>query len=133
LPKASHLARHRLADLFLDTWRINGGTTASDALWAGLPVLTLAGNRFGQRVAASLLHELHLDELISIDEQDYEIKALSFARDAAMRKDINARLAAARSGGTLFSTQRFTSAFERALIRMAERQRAGLAPVSFDL
>jgi protein O-GlcNAc transferase len=133
LPKARHLARHRLADLFLDTWRINGGTTASDALWAGLPVLALAGDRFGKRVAASLLHELRLDDLIARDERDYENKALNFARDAAARAQISARLAEERRQGNLFNTRGFTMQFERALERMVERQRSGLPPQSFDL
>ena len=79
LPVAEHLARHRLADLFLDTWPCNAHTTASDALWMGLPVLTLQGQSFAARVAASLLHYLGLSELITTNSKDYTHKAIELA------------------------------------------------------
>src|SRR6202040_3387859 len=85
-PKASvadHLARHRLADLCLDTLPYNAHTTASDALWAGLPVLTCLGETFAGRVAASLLKAIGLDELIPLSLAEYEMLALPLARDRA--------------------------------------------------
>src|SRR3954453_8445142 len=77
-----HLARHAVADLFLDTLPCNAHTTASDALWAGLPVLTAAGSTFAGPVAASLLHAVGLPELIAADLQQYERLALKLASDA---------------------------------------------------
>jgi protein O-GlcNAc transferase len=81
VPSAEHLARHRHADLFLDTLPCNAHTTASDALWAGLPVLTCSGNTFAGRVAGSLLRAIGLPELITESLEDYERKALDLARD----------------------------------------------------
>ncbi len=83
LPLSEHLARHRLADLFLDTFPVNAHTTASDALWAGLPVLTLAGETFVSRVAGSLLRTMGLPELIATSLEDYEATARRLARDRA--------------------------------------------------
>ena len=80
---AEHLARHRLADLFLDAYPCGAHTTASDALWAGLPVLTCAGRSFVSRVAGSLLHAVGLPELVTSSLADYESLALAFARDSA--------------------------------------------------
>ncbi len=133
LPKAEHLARQRLADLFLDTWCINGGTTASDALWAGLPLLTLPGERFGTRVAASLLECLGLKELIAGDREDYQRIALELARNDANLQALRARLAQARLDSPLFESREFTRGFEAALEHMLQRHRAGLPPASFDL
>src|SRR5205814_3329585 len=83
LPVAEHLARHRLADLFLDTLPYNAHTTASDALWAGLPVLTCRGSAFAARVAASLLGAVGLPELVTDNPADYESLALRLAFDPA--------------------------------------------------
>ena len=83
LPLDEHLARHRLADLFLDTWPYNAHTTASDALWAGLPVLTRTGQSFASRVAASLLTALGLPGLITGSSEDYETLAIALANDPA--------------------------------------------------
>ena len=132
LPKAEHLARHRLADLFLDTWRVNGGTTASDALWAGLPLLSFAGLGFGSRVAASLLKHLGLEELIAADREDYERIALALARDPAALGALRERLSHARTTGTLFNTAGFVRDFEAMLETMMRRHREGLPPASFD-
>ena len=79
LTQAEHLARQKLADLFLDTFNFNAHTTASDALWAGLPVLTKLGNGFAARVAGSLLHSIGLPELITETEEQYESLALELA------------------------------------------------------
>ncbi|MFM9967352.1 MAG: tetratricopeptide repeat protein [Burkholderiales bacterium] len=133
LPKPEHLARHRLADLFLDTWRINGGTTASDALWAGLPLLTVLGRGFGTRVAASLLHSLGLPELIARDTGDYERIALHLARNPDVLRAVQARLEEAKKHSPLFDTRVFVLNFEKALEMMLQRQRDGLPPARFNV
>ncbi len=91
LPLSEHLARHRLADLFLDTLPYNAHTTASDALWAGLPVLTCAGSTFAGRVAGSLLRAVGLDELITTSLEEYEALALRLVRDTELMGRFRAR------------------------------------------
>ena len=81
-PLPQHLARHRVADLFLDTYPVCAHTTASDALWAGCPLLTMVGETFVSRVAGSLLRALGLSELITTTLTEYEVMALRLARDA---------------------------------------------------
>lgn len=93
VPYPDHLARHRLADLFLDTFPFNGGTTTSDALWAGLPVVTVAGEAFPARMAAILLNAVGLPELSVQSHDQYESIALKLARDPGMLGEIKARLA----------------------------------------
>ncbi|MFA7604169.1 MAG: tetratricopeptide repeat protein, partial [Novosphingobium sp.] len=93
LEHAAHLARHRHADLFLDSFAVNAHTTASDALWAGLPVVTLAGRQFAARVAASLLHAVGLPDLTTTSEQAYEALALELATRPDKLADVKARLA----------------------------------------
>jgi protein O-GlcNAc transferase len=132
LPKAEHLARHRLADLFLDTWCINGGTTASDALWSGLPLLTLAGAGFGGRVAASLLTCMGLDELIARAPADYERIALEVARNPETLRTLRGRVSRARDASPLFDTRGFVRDFEAALQAMMQRHRDGLPPANID-
>ena len=133
LPLPEHLARHRVADLFLDTLRYNAHTTASDALWAGLPVLTCAGNTFAARVAASLLHAAGLPELVTHSPAAYEALALQLAREPAQLAALRARLAQQRDTCALFDTARFTRHMESAYTTMVQRQRAGLPPASFDV
>jgi protein O-GlcNAc transferase len=133
LPKAEHLARHRLANLFLDTWRVNGGTTASDALWTGLPMVSILGETFGTRVAASLLTSLGMTDLIARDANDYERVALELARDRALLDASRARLAAALVGTPLFDTRAFVRDFESILEKMMRRHRDGLPPATFDV
>src|SRR5262249_39339191 len=99
-----HLARHRLADLFLDTLPCNAHTTASDAFWAGLPVVTCRGKAFAGRVAASLLHAIGLPELVTSNMADYEALALTLACDPARLRDIKAKLARNRDTAPLFDT-----------------------------
>ena len=118
LPQAEHLARQRLADLFLDTFNVNAHTTASDALWAGLPVLTMVGRSFVARVAASLLHAVGLPELVVGTPADYEGLALALATDPARLGDIRARLAANRLTAPLFDTERITRKIEAAYDRV---------------
>lgn len=119
MDKADHLARHRLADLFLDTFYYNGHTTVSDALWAGLPVLTCPGGTFARRVGASLLTTLGLNELIARDLDDYELIALRLARDPDCLAGIRAKLASARECSPLFDSAAFVRDFECALEQIA--------------
>ncbi|MGH7116619.1 MAG: tetratricopeptide repeat protein [Stellaceae bacterium] len=133
LPLAEHLARHRLADLCLDTLPYNAHTTASDALWAGLPVLTCAGHTFAGRVAASLLHAIGLDALVTRSLEEYETLALRLAREAELLGRLRARLAQNRLTFPLFDTARSTRALEAAYRRMCEINRAGRPPTAFAI
>lgn len=133
LPKPEHLARHVLADVFLDTWEVNAGTTASDALWAGLPVLTCPGGRFVTRVAASLVSVAGMPEFIAEDRADYERIAIELGRSPARVAAAKAKLAGLRLKCPLFDTGAFVRDIERAYEIMAGAQRAGRAPQSFDL
>jgi len=126
-----HLARQGLADLFLDTLPYNAHTTANEALWLGLPVLTCPGRSFASRVAASLLHALGIPELIAPDLAAYERTALELARDPERLRRLRARLAAARATSPLFDTDRFRRHLEDAFTRMWERSQRGLPPESF--
>ena len=126
-----HLARHRLAGLFLDTVPYNAHTTASDALWAGLPVLTLAGEAFAARVAASLLSAAGLPELITHSIGEYETLALRLAEDAALLADIRAKLARNRLTCPLFDTDRFRRHIESAFLTMWQRYQRGEPPAGF--
>ena len=126
-----HLARQRVADLFLDTFTCNAHTTASDALWVGLPVLTLTGESFAGRVAASLLTALGLPELITQKIADYETLALKLAKDPATLSAIRNKIARHRDTAPLFDTARFTRNLEAAYRTMWERHQSGEAPASF--
>jgi protein O-GlcNAc transferase len=128
---ADHLARHRLADLFLDTLYYNAHTTAADALWAGLPVLTCAGETFASRVAGSLLTNIGLPELITASLTDYEALAQALARDPERLAGLRARLARNRDVYPLFDTDRFTRHMESAFTAMWERTQRGEPPASF--
>lgn len=125
---AEHLARHRLADLFVDCFYYNAHTTASDALWAGLPVLTVLGESFAGRVAASLLRAIGLPDMVTSTHQEYEASALELARDPARLSAIRARLAANRATHPLFNPARFTRHLEQAYRRMWQRHEAGSPP-----
>jgi protein O-GlcNAc transferase len=113
-----HLARHRLADLFLDTLPYNAHATASDAFWAGLPVLTCAGETFAGRVAGSLLQAIGLQELITTSLEEYEAKALWLAQHPEEIHALKAKLAANRDTMPLFDTERYTRNLEAAYERM---------------
>jgi predicted O-linked N-acetylglucosamine transferase (SPINDLY family) len=123
-----HLARHRAADLFLDTLHFNAHTTASVALWAGLPVLTCPGETFISRVGASLLHAVGLPELVAGSPAEYEARAWHLATHPDELAAIRHRLAAHRSTFPLFDTPRFARNLESAYERMWQRQRQGLPP-----
>jgi predicted O-linked N-acetylglucosamine transferase (SPINDLY family) len=129
---ADHLARHRLADLFVDTCPYNAHTTAaSDALWAGLPVLTCQGESFAGRVAASQLHAVGLPELVTSDVGSYEMLALKLARDPALLQSIRQKLARNRLTCPLFDTERFRRHIEAAYTTMWETHQRGESPRSF--
>ena len=128
---ADHLARHQLADIFLDTLYYNAHTTASDALWAGLPLITCEGQTFASRVGSSLLRAVGLPELVTTSLEDYEALALKLARDPALLAGIKAKLAANRLTTPLFDTKRYTRHLEAAYVAMYERAQRGEPPESF--
>jgi predicted O-linked N-acetylglucosamine transferase (SPINDLY family) len=128
---ADHLARHRLPDLFLDTLPYNAHTTTSDALWAGLPVVTAKGESFAGRVAASLLTAAGLPELITENLGDYEKLALKLAQEPVLLRSYRQRLAENRDGCALFDTERFRRNIEAAYTKMWQRAENGLPPESF--
>jgi len=111
-PLEDHLARHALADLFLDTFPYTGHATTCDALWAGLPVLTRTGDSYASRVAASQLQAIGLPELVTQAEQDYEAQAIALARDPQKLKDLRDRLALGHANSPLFDTGRFARNIE---------------------
>jgi predicted O-linked N-acetylglucosamine transferase (SPINDLY family) len=126
-----YLARLRLADLFLDTLPYNAHATASDALWAGLPIVTLIGNAFPGRVAASLLSAVGLPELVTTSIGAYEEMARALALDPTRLAALKAKLMRNRDTEPLFDTARITRDLESAYATMWERQQAGLSPESF--
>ena len=126
---ARHLGRQAQADLFLDTSPYNAHATASDALWAGLPVLTLRGKSFVSRVSAGFLANAGLEELVASTVGEYEDIALSLARDQDRMSDIRRRLASARR--TLFDMDRFVGDIEAAYLEMQARAQRGERPAAF--
>jgi predicted O-linked N-acetylglucosamine transferase (SPINDLY family) len=128
LPLPEHLARHRQANLFLDTFPYNAHTTTSDALWVGLPVLTLMGQSFASRVAASLLNAIGLPELITFTQKEYEALAIELATNPKKLVDIKLKLARNRLNAPLFDTPLFTKNLEAAYIKMMEQYQADLQP-----
>ena len=128
-----HLARLRAADLFLDTLPYNAHATASDALWAGLPLLTCAGASFASRVAASLLHAAGLPELVVCSLEAYEAKALDLARDPERLRALRDKLARQRQSAPLFDTAAYTRDLESAYSNMWERWQRGDPPLSFSV
>jgi predicted O-linked N-acetylglucosamine transferase (SPINDLY family) len=128
VPLAQHLPRHRAADLFLDTLPCGAHTTATDALWTGLPVLTLAGESLAARVAASLLTAVGLPELITITREDYEALAIALATDRERLVALRGRLATNRLTMPLFDTGLLTRHLERGYREIHRRHQAGLDP-----
>jgi predicted O-linked N-acetylglucosamine transferase (SPINDLY family) len=128
MPLSEHLARHRVADLFLDAFPCNAHTTASDALWAGLPVLTLIGQSFASRVAASLLNAIGLPELITQQQGEYEDLAIEIAKNPEKLKALKEKLVNNRATAPLFDTPRFTNDLEQAYLQMVQRYQADLPP-----
>ncbi len=128
--QAKHIARLPAADLFLDTLPCNAHTTASDALWAGLPMITCEGETFAGRVASSLLRAVGCEELVTHSFDEYQALAEALARDPDRLRSIRERLAAQRMTSPLFDSERFARDLEALYVRMAERWRAGLAPAA---
>jgi predicted O-linked N-acetylglucosamine transferase (SPINDLY family) len=125
---AEHISRVALADIFIDTWPCNAHTTASDALWAGVPLVTLIGDTFASRVAASLLNAVGASELIAQDEHDYVAKVLRLATDLTLRNEVRQKLVTAREQAPLFDSKRFAKDFEGLLLRMLDKHANGLMP-----
>ncbi len=135
MPKLAHdeyLARYRHADLFLDCNPYNAHTTASDAIWAGCPVLTVAGDTFAGRVAASLNIHLGIDDLVAADDDAFITTAIHLGGDADARRNLRMRVASARAQSGLFDMQGFAADFADLLWRIARRHREGLAPIAID-
>jgi predicted O-linked N-acetylglucosamine transferase (SPINDLY family) len=131
LPEMSdHLARQRQADLFLDTLPYNAHTTASDALWAGLPVVTCLGDTFAGRVAASLLNAVGVPELITTSLEDYASLALKLAHEPSLLAAIKGKLARNREVHPRFDTARFTRHLEAAYTTMWQRYQRGEPPAA---
>jgi protein O-GlcNAc transferase len=126
-----HLARHRLADLFLDTLPYNAHTTASDALWAGLPLITCRGEAFAGRVAASMLAAIGLPELVAPNLEEYESLAFRLANDPALLGSFRERLNRNRLIYPLFDTDRYRRHIEAAYTNMWEIWQRGESPQSF--
>ena len=128
---AEHMARQRLADLFLDTTPYNAGATAAAALWSGVPLLTVLGSTFVGRMAASMLHAVGLPELVAESLSDYEARALRMATDPAFCTSLKQRLAHNRATFPLFNTTRFARHIEQAYVTMWQAHQKGLPPASF--
>lgn len=123
-----YLGRYQLADLFLDTWPFNGGTTVSDALWVGLPVLTKEGKSFASRMAGSLLRCLGLSDLIAASKEDYVLKAIELANSTTVLCEIKQTLAEQKKQSPLFDGKLYTQHLEQAFEAMVQRQSSGLPP-----
>jgi predicted O-linked N-acetylglucosamine transferase (SPINDLY family) len=133
LPHADYLARYKHADLFLDTLPYNAHTTASDALWAGCPVLTCTGRTFAGRVATSLLLQVGLPELACEDEEAFIAMATQLGNDHHALVTLRQHLSQQRSQSSLFDMQGFANDFRRAVQAMSARYRIGRSPVDLDL
>jgi len=128
-PYPEHLARLQLGDLFLDTFPFGAGTTASDAIWAGLPLISLTGQSFASRMAGSLMTAIGAPELACRSSDEYEATAVDLALNPSKLKALKERITEGRK--SLFDTSRFVRDLESAYIDMVERSRQGLAPESF--
>lgn len=133
MPQQDHLARQKVADLFLDTFTYNAHTTGSDALWAGLPVLTLMGQQFAARVGASLLNAVGLPELITETKSNYEARALELATTPRLLLALRSKLQANRRHAPLFNTEAFARALEQGYDMAFDRHMKGLAPCHLNV
>lgn len=131
LPYPEHLARLSLADICLDTLPFNGGATSSDALWAGVPLITCAGRSFAARMSGSLLHAVGLPELVAHSLSEYQQLASTLARDPTCLAKLRTKLALNRHTAPLFNTDRFCRHLEALYATMMERHRQGLRPATF--
>ena len=130
---ADHLNRHKHADLFLDTFNYNAHTTASDALWSGLPVITKQGKQFAARVASSLLNSLDLNELITKNVDEYEKLILELASDKNKLQKIKKKLLNNIYKKPLFDTGRYTKDFENGLQKAFELYQNGNKPIDINV
>ena len=128
MDRSSYLARYRVADLFLDTHPYNAGTTASDALKMGLPMITLKGQSYQARMGASIVNALNLPELITRSLEEYEALAIELATNPDRLKAIKDKLASNLSTAPLYDTKLFTKNIESAYIQMYERYHEGFEP-----
>jgi predicted O-linked N-acetylglucosamine transferase (SPINDLY family) len=128
LPREEYLARFRIADLFLDTSPYNAGATASDALWAGLPVITFTGKSFSSRMGSSLLNSIGLSELVGSNQQEYESIAIDLGKNIEKLEEIKGRLAKNRLTMPLFDVILFTRNLEAAYEKVYARYQDGLLP-----
>jgi len=128
LKRDEYLARYQIADLFLDTSPYNAGTTASDALWAGLPVLTFLGQSFSSRMCGSLLNAIGMPELVASSQKDYEDLAISIGRDPMKIEALKNKLVENRLTTPLFNTKLFTKNLETAYKKSYDRYQSGLKP-----
>jgi protein O-GlcNAc transferase len=126
-----HLSRLQLADIAVDTFSYNGGATTANALWAGLPVVTLIGKHLVSRMSASALHAVGLDSLIAHSPQDYENLVTELAMDSEKRKRLRFHLNRQRTISPLFDTLLFTRHLEQAYHTMYRRYKSGLPPTTF--
>ena len=126
LELADHIARLRAADMFLDTWPCNAHTTASEALWMGVPVLTLPGPTFASRVAASLARATRTDELVCASEDDYVATAIALANDLPRLQALRQHLVDQRMTLPLFDSPAYARDLDALLLRMHERHLQGL-------
>jgi len=133
LPHLEHLERHRHADIFLDTFNYNAHTTASDALWGGLPIITKQGSQFAARVASSLLSALDLNELISKTDNEYEKLIIDYASQPAKLKEIKKKLNRNKNDKPLFNTQQYARHFELGMLRVNELYLNGEKPIDIIL
>jgi predicted O-linked N-acetylglucosamine transferase (SPINDLY family) len=133
VPPAEHLGRHRHADLFLDTLPCNAHTTASDALWAGLPVVTCSGDTFASRVAGSLLMAIDMPELVTTSLEEYEQAALALARSPQRLIALRQKLQNNRDASALFDLPKLTGNIEAAYTRMWQTWLAGQTPAAFSI
>ena len=133
LPPEEHLARHKAADLFIDTFPYNAHTTCSDSLRVGLPVLTLQGETFASRVSSSLLNAVGLKELITYSSKEYEDLAVEFATDASKLKNIKNKLEINKNKLPLFNTKLFTSHIEQAYFEMYKRYNKNEKPENIEI
>jgi predicted O-linked N-acetylglucosamine transferase (SPINDLY family) len=128
-----HMARYQLADLALDTYPYNGHATSMDALWMGLPVLSVLGAAMHARVSASLLRSVQLDDLIAKDIEAYEKKAVELAQDPEKLKSVKSKLDSAHKKGDVFPMVKYTKSLEQAYRVMVERYRAGRPPDHIEI
>ena len=133
LPQDEHLERHKHADLFVDTFNVNAHTTASDALWAGLPVVTKLGNSFVSRVGGSLLNAIGLPELVTDNKKDYETLILKLATKPKMLNNIREKLASNRSTHSLFNTEQYTKQLENSYQKAYENYLKGSSPKNIKI